>query len=250
MSDNDSVKGWITLFAILVGTTLVAAIWPLLSGAISLSGGGGAPDVPVPTVMLPVEIAGVSELNGLLALGILAAVVVGLVAGAGAVLGFAYVFLNRQAEAIQASDTFQAHQTALAQLEKAQVDRLREGRSTHPVPEHKMPRWSAISTSLIVLLFTVVGGMIVASAVIPAGAMWMPGGEDGLVIIGARTAVILALLLLATAILAWRMRPARLDAIEATNDGPVPWDSIWVIITGLLVVGLGVGVVVYLNIPG
>ncbi|MCA9973767.1 MAG: hypothetical protein KC425_26315, partial [Anaerolineales bacterium] len=154
-------------------TTLVAAVWPLLAGAIGLpGGGGGAAGVSVPTVTLPFAVGGATEMNGLLALGVLTVAVIALVAGMGAVLGFIYVFLNRQTDTIKESEAFQTHQAALAQQEKAQIERLRAGRTTHPVPEHKMPRWSVLSTSLIVLFFTVMLGTLLVEVLIPVDTLW------------------------------------------------------------------------------
>ena len=53
----------------------------------------------------------------------------------------------------------------------------------------------------------------------------------------------------------WWMRPVRDEeeapkSAVADSEGPaIPWDIIIVILTGLLIVGLGIGFAVYLNVP-
>ncbi len=51
-------------------------------------------------------------------------------------------------------------------------------------------------------------------------------------------------------ILALRVQPQKFSEIDKTDTNPIPWDSLWVLITGLLIVGLGIGYVIYLNTPG
>jgi hypothetical protein len=40
-----------------------------------------------------------------------------------------------------------------------------------------------------------------------------------------------------------------LEGVEATDYEPIPWDFLWVVLSGVLVVGLGIGLLVYLNVP-
>jgi uncharacterized protein with PQ loop repeat len=55
--------------------------------------------------------------------------------------------------------------------------------------------------------------------------------------------------LTALLILAWRIRPQQFTAINQTDNSGIPWDFIWVLVSGLLVVGLGLAVTAYLNSP-
>jgi hypothetical protein len=48
-------------------------------------------------------------------------------------------------------------------------------------------------------------------------------------------------------ILALRLRPSRLESIETAPAGAVPWDFITVVLTGILVVGLGIGFMILIN---
>ena len=67
---------------------------------------------------------------------------------------------------------------------------------------------------------------------------------------GTRLVISLAVLLVTLGVLVWRMRESRFASMEELDNGPIPWDSIWIILTGLIVVGIGIGLMVYFNIPG
>jgi hypothetical protein len=49
-------------------------------------------------------------------------------------------------------------------------------------------------------------------------------------------------------IILWRIRPQKLET-ESSDVSAIPWDSIAVLLTFLIVVGLGIGYIVYLNFP-
>jgi hypothetical protein len=55
--------------------------------------------------------------------------------------------------------------------------------------------------------------------------------------------------LLTLLVIFWRVRPQRLEAAEASDSAGIPWDFIAILLTGLLIVGLGIGFIVYLNVP-
>lgn len=233
MSGKESIKNWVTLFFILVATSFVAAVWPLIAAAVSSagsSGGGRAFNTDVPTVSIPFI---AEPVNGFLAIALLTVLVMALVGGLGVAIAAVNLLLNKQTDAVKEDASFQTNLNNLEKRAEEDLKALRASRPADPVPEHKLPRWSVVSTSLIVLLFTITAGMILSSAL----------NISSVSVIG-------WLLLIALLVLAVWIRPKQLDAIEASDNGPIPWDAIWVIISGLLVVGLGVGLVVYFNIPG
>ena len=55
--------------------------------------------------------------------------------------------------------------------------------------------------------------------------------------------------LIALIVMGIRLRPHKVEAIEATDSGKIPWDFIAVLITGLIMLGLGIGIMVYINAP-
>ncbi len=243
MSGKESVKNWVIVFGVLVITSFLAASWPLVTAAFSDTGsGGGTLSAEVPTVNLPIIN---QPVNGFLALGILAVGIIGIVGGVGVGLAAINVFLNKQANTVKESESYQAHISSLEQRENERIKAMREGRKSDPVPEHKLPRWSVVSTSLIILLFTLTAGMILSRALVQESTNVMIGNFA----ISTSTFIVVGLLLLMLLVLASWIRPKRLEAIEATDGGLIPWDTIWIIVSGLLVVGIGVGLVVFFNIP-
>jgi len=58
-----------------------------------------------------------------------------------------------------------------------------------------------------------------------------------------------AFLLLTLFILLLRMNPRRLAAVDETDGDGIPWDTIVIVLLGFLVLGLGIGLVVFLNSP-
>lgn len=244
MNAKESVKNWIAIFVILVVTSLLAAAWPLISTLFQPTGSRvNALPPRIPNVTLPFTDVTV---NGFVAVLLLAAIVIGAVVGTGFVLRLLYVLLTRQVEAVKESKTYRAKAANLEKKEAEIIKALRNGRAGTPMPPHKLPRWSVVSTSLIVLLFTWTFSMILSNSLVPRGASIQIFGLS----IGLATLIVVGLLLLALVILALWLRPQRLDAIDTTDAGPIPWDAIWIILTGLIVVGIGLGLVVYFNIPG
>jgi hypothetical protein len=177
------------------------------------------------------------------ALAILFGIVAALVIGTGVVLAFAYTLLDKQVTALSEDEEVQAQLAALNERDKEKMKQLSEARSVHPIPEHKMPRWSVLSTSLIILLFVVFFGMLINVTFVPEGQYEISGR-----LVNSSLPVVGGFLVVAIALLIWRMRPQSLDGFEATDSASIPWDFIWVLLSGLLVVGLGIGALVYLNV--
>lgn len=246
MSEKESIKNWVAIFVVLVLTSLVAVAWPSISGgfhgpSVSVSAPG-----EVPIITLPRAIGTVTEVNGFVVIGVLAVAAVSLVALASALIGGGYLFLAKRADVIKESKEFQDHVSQLEKKEQEQIQTLRNGRTSDPIPDHSDLRWSVLSTSLITLLLVLAAATIVNNALIPVEAHMMIRTFA----LSTRLVIVAASLLLTLLVLVWRMRPERFAAMEASDNGPIPWDSIWVILTGLVVVGIGIGFMVYLNIPG
>ena len=61
--------------------------------------------------------------------------------------------------------------------------------------------------------------------------------------------LLLAPFLLTLLYLLLRMDRERLNEINAKADAGIPWDAIVIILLGALVVGLGIGLIIFLNRP-
>ncbi len=307
MSENATQKNWIVILTILLLGAMVVA-GPLLTDQI----GPEAHKIELP---LPFAIGGsttlaVASWQAILGLVALIAVTIGIV---GVGITFLLSRAATQTAEVLSSDEYRASKTTLKTLETEKVKQMNEEREVTGIPDHERPRWSAWSTSLIVILFAIFAGMLVNSAFIPESeyvvdgrtasginvtliwialisffiiilrtrllqaqssdepvswdVVWITG--TGLLIVGAGLAAVLYLsgspdverainsavpvvggfALTALLILAWRIRPQQFANINETDHSGIPWDFIWIFVSGLLVVGLGLAFTAYLNSP-
>ena len=112
------------------------------------------------------------------------------------------------------------------------------------LPSHKMPRWSVVSNTLITLMFVGFGTMVVVRNFFPEGTTEVDGR-----IVNVTSPVFIVSAIIALIVLGIRLRPQRIEAIDATDSGKIPWDFIAVLITGLIMLGLGIGLMAYINAP-
>ncbi|MCP5095606.1 MAG: hypothetical protein GY943_08645 [Chloroflexi bacterium] len=259
MSENGSWRNWAIVFVLMIVFAVATALWSSLTPSISLFGGNTVeiPDVPVEVVPIELDIPAIGSLDGqflelspFVAIGILAGVVIGLVVLVGAGIALINTVLVRQTTAVTSDATYQEHQSTLAQREKDRLKQMKVGRAAGPIPDHNRPRWSAISTSLLILMFVAFFGMIINFTFIPSGEL-LPKNSDGVVVeaVSSASRVVGGMLAVTLAALLVVFRPKRGEPTEKTEekDG-IPWDSIAVLITGLLIVGIGVGAMVYLGL--
>lgn len=247
MSNKSSLINWGGLL-ILLFLAAAAPLWSLVAEHLSGPEVRIAPEPQIIEINLPMSVAGADSvsLTGLQAAAVLGGIVVAVVVGAGVVLTFAYAQLSKQVTTVTESEEYQSQTAALAELDRAKTIKLRNNRTAGDVPEHKMPRWSVLSTSLLILLLVLMSAMLINSTFVPSGEYLNDAGE----IASSAMPIVGGSILIALLVLFLRMRPQALNRFEETDNDPIPWDAVWVILTGMLVVGLGIGFVVYLNLPG
>ena len=66
-------------------------------------------------------------------------------------------------------------------------------------------------------------------------------------IVSVTTPVFGVMVLIALIVMGVRLRPQRLEAINTTDYNKIPWDFVAILITGLVMLGLGIGFMVYIN---
>ena len=261
MNRPESWKTWLPLLGLLVLFALITAVWPALANAFSLPsisfGGGTTTSVPyepepihldaLKTSLAAGPLASLAEaipdtLSPFVSLALVAGAVIGGIIVVGGILSFLFKLLSRIRENTVEGEAYKAHQNALDQRQREKIKELRNGRTTDPMPSHKMPRWSVISNALITLMFVGFATMVVVRNFFPEGVTEMNGR-----IVSVTTPVFGVMVLIALIVMGVRLRPQRLEAINTTDYNKIPWDFVAILITGLVMLGLGIGFMVYIN---
>lgn len=235
---------WGIIFVVLVGSGLLTILLPAFFNS------GSATPLPsettTVTIPLPMPIGGRTEVtlpSWQLMLG-LAVLIVGLVIGAGLALALVYTLLSRQVVRNAESADYQQGAAALQKRYNDQVADMRQTRPTSVAPETTWHRWSVVTTAIIILMFVAFITYLFASMIFPQG--WIIRGTS---IVNVTLALVLTMLIITlTAIGLW-LRSSRIAAFNSTESMSIPWDFIAIVVTGLLVVGLGIGVIALLNAP-
>ncbi|MEZ4540000.1 MAG: hypothetical protein R3C43_08450 [Chloroflexota bacterium] len=244
MRNNRSLITWLIIFAILVGSGLLTILLP------SFFGGGSSTSLPSdPTIVtfpLPVPIGGRSEITlaswqWMLGLAVL---IPGLVIGAGLTLGIIYIILSRLAINATSSTAYQKNVAALEKKESEKISKLRETRPTSVAPESTWNRWAVITTGITIAMFVAFLTLLLASLLFPGGQVV----RNDAIVNATSALVFIAVAIALTAVGLW-FRSERITAINRTESLAIPWDFLAIVFSGLLVVGLGIGVIVILNAP-
>lgn len=248
MSRTESWKVWLGIFAILVFSGLMAAFWPAISenllSSLGSFGGGTAGSAETVTLPIPFSDESITLASWQILLG-LSFLVGGAVIVTGIIISVVNVILSRWITKVETSDEYLAGTAALEQRENEELAQQREAQPADQTQQHDYSRWAVIATSMAILFFSVVIGYLVSSSLFPSGQIV---NESQVINI---TAIITAAFFLFTLLyLILRMDRERLDEINARADAGIPWDAIVVILLGALVVGLGIGVMIFLNQPG
>lgn len=244
MKNKQSLITWLIIFAILVGSGILTIMLPSLFG--------GSSSTPLPsetttvTVSLPVPIGGQSEItlpSWQWMLG-LAFLVSALVIGAGLTLAIIYTLLSRLIARTSSNTSYQTKATALEQRQNQKIVKMRETRPTSAAPESTWRRWSIFTTAITILMFVAFITLLFASVAFPDGQII----RNGAIVNITSVLVLITAGITLLALVLW-LRSDRINAINRTEAMAIPWDFIAVVLSGLLVVGLGIGVIAILNAP-
>lgn len=245
MRNRQSLITWGIIFAILVGSGILTILLPVLLGS-----SDSATSIPregeIVTIPLPVPIGDLTEItlpSWQLMLG-MALLIPGLVIGAGLTLGIIYIIISRLVSRTTESTEFQQNSASLQKQETARIAKMRETRPTRAAQESSRQRWTVITTAITILMFVAFITLLFTSMIFPSGQIIR---ESTIVNIG--TALVLIAMIVALAAMGLWLRSDRIAAVDRTDTLAIPWDFIAVVLSGLLVVGLGIGVIVILNAP-
>jgi hypothetical protein len=247
LNDKNSLKTWAFLIGLLIFGGVATVVWqagiaPSMPGSsASAPPASGQPEnVEIrirETNELLMDVPFLASLDGneysaFAILGFLTAITVLPVLLVGGLIAGALRMGDGQTNAVKQSESIKQAQVALTQRETEQVKALRQGRTPHPKPDsHYMPRWSLISTLLIAITLIFFTGTLIGNY-LPEGGNLSPSMLNWLLI--GLTAVGLGWLF-------WGDKGQRLYVSDDRETAPIPWGWLWVIISGLLVVVLGLG---------
>ena len=245
MNVNRSLITWGVIIGLIAFSGLASVFWPSISGSLlgAETGGNGAqtsggfnitPSDDVIELKNPIS-GDVIEINEWMALIGMTVLVGAITIGAGLPLVLLFRALDNGVTTVKADEGFQASVAARTQREKDVVKEYIKTQPPDPIPSHDRPQWSVISTSLCMgLLFAFLGaaysGNFLDERNMGAYAFWF-----------AVTGIVLGLLTL---------NARRVQQTDADEGSPLPGSALWILVTGVVVVGLGVGVMMWVRAGG
>lgn len=241
MKNKNSLINWGIIIAILIGSGLLTIILP------AFFGGSSTPlpsETSMVTMQLPIPVGGRTEFtlpSWQLMVGLFI-LIPGLVIGAGLTLALIYILLSRLVAQTTASADYQENSAALQKRYNDEVAKMRQTRPTSIAPESTSRRWSVVTTAITILMFVAFITFLFASLIFPDGQIIRDSS-----IVNVTSALVLTAMIVALAFLAIWLRSERIAKLNQTESLAIPWDFIAVVITGLLIVGLGIGIIVVLN---
>lgn len=265
MKNNTSWLTWIVVAGLLVFAGIASAVVPLVldemqSDAASIAQQERGPvTASVDVSELPfvggllVDIGFVQEyiqgktISLLQAFGIIvAASLVGLGALTLPLAGIT-LFFSRQLNKVYSDESFLE---ASSEIERREKEYLKEMAEAQPPKSEESIKRSAFGSILVLdllITFLVWSTSLAISASLLEGGTWdIFSLELSATAISGIAALITAIVLLVVFI---RRDPATLEGAESDNN-PVNWGTIWVIVSGLIVVGIGTGIAIYFTTLG
>lgn len=176
-------------------------------------------------------------MNELIAIMLLSGFIFGNIAGAGITLTLLYRLLSNSTATVKASDEYQAAVSELQTQEKAFVKKYVAEQPPTEIPDHteKERNWAAIST-----IFTMgVLGMFLGAAF---SDNFMGGGNQF------NISLLFGAVGLALGWLLFNRRNVD-DSYDNQKSG-IDWGNLFIILTGALVVGIGLGIMMWVRAQG
>jgi hypothetical protein len=244
LRNRRSLITWGIIFLLLLGSGILTIFLPALFGSGSSTPLPSEPSTV--TINFPIPIAGQSSITlpSVIVMIALAFIVPALVIGAGLTLGIITIIVSRLVNKTASDPGYQEHAAALQRREDQRIKEMRQTRETSVSPESRWQRWAVFTTGASILMFVGFLALLFSSVIFPDGVV---ARNDALVNLS-RIFVVGSLLVALVAML-FTLRGDRLASIDQQNTLSIPWNFIAVLLTGLLVVGVGIGVIAILNLP-
>ncbi len=255
---SDSWKTWAAVFVLIIFAGVASAAWPFISDQL---GGESRPSPEMEQEMITVMVEDYVLGNDLLAIDFIRENVDGLqftqLQGVAALIGVVLILtgaaglplalitgrLDSQVQKTYSSDGYQEARNHLIEKEQNRIDALRKD---HPdaKPTGTEGRWPTISTALVIIIFVWLFGTVLGKEIY----------GDTEILIGGRlvdpTSLLNLVLVFVSVVTLYVIFRRRRVADLETSDSeyqPVDWGTVWVILSGVLIVGVGTGLALALT---
>lgn len=265
MNRSESWKTWIVVAGLLIFAGIASATIPFLIDQLNNSDEPSTSRETHPTVTtidvseLPfigevlVEIPFIAEniqglsITLLQAFGVIFGVVLVTVGAFGVLITLLVFIPSRWINNVYADKGYQEAQIELEERQKASLKNLQQEQPlAEPVEAERRIRWSAVTFGLIVVVLVWVTSVLLAFGLFQNETISIGGFDISAVALLSLVSVVVTIIVLYLALR--RRDPTELETAESDNK-PVNWGAIWVIVTGLLVVGIGTGLAIAFTSP-
>jgi len=166
----------------------------------------------------------------------------------GVIITLITVIFSKWVAGVYADEDYLAAEAELSKRQKAQLtERDQVQPMAEPVDEGTRIRWSAIVFAFLVVLLVWITSYLVGVGLFGDETITIANFEISAVTFISLVAILITIVVLFSVL---RNRdPEDLESHESDLK-PVNWGAIWVIVTGLLVVGIGTGLAIALSPAG
>lgn len=163
---------------------------------------------------------------------ILAAVFTGMIVGTGIALYVGATLLGKLVGSTKESADYASAASALDKVHTAYVKEMKTVRPPDPIPEHDRPLSLAFSAIVLVMMMLSFFGAAFATSFTESINIWNWG--YGFALAGLVAGM-------------FYFGRKRTSTVSADGTAAVDWGRIWVVLTGLLIVGIGMGVMFFVR---
>lgn len=258
---------WLIIIGLVVVGALASAVWPTIAAQLDIGRAGElaeAREAPEPIVidiedyLLGPEIMGLldsapegvrdfvnNNINGrevpqFLAIAILTAITIGALVMLGAPLALIYTRLEKSAATVQEDESYKLAVSALEKRQNAEIKEQQQAKPAHVSGDSAEDRRGfAYTMAFLGIIFAWVIGTLIGQAAY-GGQELQAGGQL------VNPVSIISLIVLIVALVGYFFyfrfvrKPEEVDPAQSDYTS-VSWGWIWVIVSGLIIVGLGTG---------
>ena len=239
---------WVVIIGLIIFSGLASAV--LFGGG---DDGGGSstslgeslnPGFSLPTVDTTVDSVQISEAlpgiggaetNELVILAVLTVLFLGLIVGTGIAIMLLVRALDGTTKAVKDDEEYQSSMAEFTKREKEFVKQYVKEQPPTPIPSHERPTWAVISTSLIMALFLSFVGAAFSDNFLAGSAQFNWAVAFGAI------GLFIGLI---------SLNVNRIRATDAADSLAIPWGAIWVVATGVIIMGVGLGIMFWVRSQG